>query len=145
LNEEKEDKGNKEDCRRNVIAKPDHGLEQPQEICKEPTRQETRHATQRMRNNRTAGEGTSVAELIKYGGERVMDAAHELIKLIWTTESMLQEWNAAIMWPMYEKWDKLECSNNRGIILSNSTYRILSSILNERLKIVTENIIGGGG
>ena len=41
LNEEKEDrgdKGDKEDYRRNPIIKPDHGLEQPQEICKEPTR-----------------------------------------------------------------------------------------------------------
>jgi hypothetical protein len=34
LNEEIEDKGNKEDYRRNLIAKPDHGLEQRQEICK---------------------------------------------------------------------------------------------------------------
>jgi hypothetical protein len=29
LNEEKEDKGDKEDYRRNLIVKPDHGLEQP--------------------------------------------------------------------------------------------------------------------
>ena len=36
LIEEKEDKGDKEDYRRNLIAKPYHGLEQPQEICKEP-------------------------------------------------------------------------------------------------------------
>jgi len=37
LNEEKEDKMNKEDYRRNLLPRPDHGLEQPQEICKEPT------------------------------------------------------------------------------------------------------------
>jgi hypothetical protein len=55
LIEEKEDKGDKEDYRRNFIAKPDHGLEQPQEICKEPTRQEIRHAIQRMRNNGSSG------------------------------------------------------------------------------------------
>ena len=36
LNEEIEDKRDKEDYRRNLIAKPDHGLEQLQEICKEP-------------------------------------------------------------------------------------------------------------
>jgi len=30
-------------------------------------------------------------ELIKYGGEGVMDAVHELTKLLWTTESMPQE------------------------------------------------------
>jgi len=37
LNEEKEDKGDKEDYRRNLTVKPDHGLQQPQEIRKEPT------------------------------------------------------------------------------------------------------------
>jgi len=55
-------------------------LEQPQEICKEPTCQEIGYAIQRMRNNRGSGEDTIVAELIKYGGEGVMDAIHELIK-----------------------------------------------------------------
>jgi hypothetical protein len=39
-----------------------------------------------MKNNVASGEDTIVAELIKYRGEGVMDAAHELIKLIWTTK-----------------------------------------------------------
>ena len=124
LNEEKEDKGDKEDCRRNLIAKPDHGLEQPQEICKETTRQEIRHAVQRMRNNRAPVEDTIVAELIKYGGEGVMDAVHELTKLMWTTESMPQEWNKGIICAIYEKGDKLECNNYRGITLLNNTYKV---------------------
>ena len=142
LNEEKEDKGNKEDYRRNLLSKPDHGLEQPQEICKEPTQQETRHAIQRMRNNRAPGEDTIVMELIKCGGEVVMDAFHELTKLIWTTENMPQEWNTGIICPIYKKGDKLECSNYRGITLLNNTCKIFLSILNERLKIITEKIIG---
>jgi len=50
-----------------------------------------------MRNNRAPGEYTVVAELIKYGGEGVMDEVHELIKLIWTTENMPQEWNTGII------------------------------------------------
>jgi len=139
LNEE--DKGHKEDYRRNLTAKPYLGLEQLQEICKEPTRQEITLAIQRMRNSRAPGDDTVVVELIKCG-EGVMDAVQELTKLIRTTESIPQEWNTGILCTLYEKGDKPECNNYKGITLLNNTCKIFSSILNERLKIVTEKITG---
>jgi hypothetical protein len=78
LNEEEEDKEDKEDYKWNLIVKLEHVPEQLQEICKEPTRQEIEYAIQRMINNRAPGEDTIVGERIKYGGEGVMGAVHEL-------------------------------------------------------------------
>jgi len=80
-------------------------------------------------------------ELIKYG-EGVMDAIHGLTKLIWTTECMPKEWNTGIICPICKKGDNLDCNSYSGITLLNNTCKIFSSILNERLKIVTEKIIG---
>jgi hypothetical protein len=53
------------------------------------------HAIQRMRNNRAPAEDTIVAVLMKYGG--VMDAVHELTKLIRTTESLSLERKTGII------------------------------------------------
>jgi len=95
-------------------TKPDRAQEQVQEICQEPTRYEVERAIQRMENNTVPGEETIVAELIKYGGDGIV-AFHELIKLIWTTENMPQEWDTGIICPIYKKGDKLGCNNYRGI------------------------------
>ena len=69
LNEDEEDKEDKEDYKSNIIVKLDHVIEQPQEIYKEPTRQEIGSAIQRKRNNRAPGEDTIVAELINMEGK----------------------------------------------------------------------------
>ena len=44
--------------------------------------------------------------------------------------------------PIFKKGDPKECKNHRGISVLNSAYKILSSILCERLKPFLQNIIG---
>ena len=142
LNEE--DEGKEENNKWNITANLDDELEQEhlQGVCQEPTWQEIRRAIQRIRNNRAPGEDAIVTELIKYGREGVLYAFYKLIKLIWTTEKMPQEWNTGVIRPIHKKGDKLECNNYRGITLLNNAYKIFSNIIIERLKIATEKIIG---
>ena len=79
---------------------------------------------------------------LEYEGEGEMDEIHELSKLMWTTENMPRKWNTGVICQKYKKGDKVECINYRRIKLFTNAYKIFSSILNGRLKLATEKIIG---
>jgi len=56
-------------------------------------------------------------------------------------EKMPNEWNKSIICPVYKKGEKSECSNYRRISLLNTTYKILATAINNRLKTYTEDLL----
>jgi hypothetical protein len=47
-----------------------------------------------------------------------------------------------IICPIFKKGDQFTCSNYRGITLLNVVYQVFSSVLNQRLKVIAELIVG---
>jgi hypothetical protein len=43
----------------------------------------TRNAVKYLKHNRAPGENSITSELIKYGGRKLWDRIHQLIKIIW--------------------------------------------------------------
>jgi len=82
------------------------------------------------------------SELIKYGGAQLAKAVTDLIKEIWRTEKIPNEWRTNIICPIHNKGDKLECKNYRKIPLLNTTYKVFRTILRNKLELLAENIIG---
>ena len=55
---------------------------------------------------------------------------------------MPDNWKIGLSVPLFRKGDKMKCENYGGIMLLNVTYKILSSVILERLKVYSEEILG---
>ncbi|KAI5708261.1 hypothetical protein M8J77_019306 [Diaphorina citri] len=107
-----------------------------------PSSEEVGAVIRKMKNNKAPGEDDIVAELIKYGGSSVEHAIHDIIKRVWIDEIMPDSWNVGVICPIHKKGDKSNCENYRGITLLNTTYKILTTIINNRIKECIEDKIG---
>lgn len=107
-----------------------------------PTYEETRDAILSLKNNKAPGSDTICAEMLKQGGEDLWRRMHKLVAKIWADETIPEDWNVGIICPLYKKGDKLTCSNYRGITLLSSVYKVFSTVLLNRIKPLTEDIIG---
>ena len=114
----------------------------PDPLLEEPSIEEVNGVLKTMKNNKAPGDDLITAELLKHGGPELEKKLHELMCLIWRTESMPEEWRLGLIVPVFKKGDKLQCSNYRGITLLNVAYKLLSGIVLRRLSVFSEDLLG---
>lgn len=107
-----------------------------------PTLEEIKELIKRGKNGKATGSDSINSELIKYGIEKIHKEVHNLIIEIWNNEQMPTEWNSGVIVTIHKKGDKTSCKNYRGITLLNTTYKILTSMIQKRLLYYTKNIVG---
>lgn len=96
-----------------------------------------------MKNGRAGGEDDIVIELIKLSNtESLIKEIQQLIASVWSSESMPEDWQSCILFPIHKKGDKRDCKNYRGISLLNVIYKIFSNALYKRMEPIAEEIIG---
>jgi Reverse transcriptase (RNA-dependent DNA polymerase) len=74
-------------------------------------------------------------------GENGVDVMFALCSKIWTEERIPEEWKQSIIVPIYKKKDKLVCDNYRGISLLCHAEKLLATIVLQRIKSRTEEIL----
>ena len=94
-----------------------------------------------LKRMKSPGTDNINAEPLQVAGTQMTQRIQELILNIWRTEKMPNEWNKSIICPIYKKEEKSECSNYRGISLLNTVYKILATVINNRLKVYALDLL----
>jgi hypothetical protein len=101
-----------------------------------PTYNEICSVINKLKITKAAGTDNTLAELIRYGGRTLKKKMHKLMLNIWNNERLPAQWNEGIICPIYEKCDRLNCSNYRPITLLNIAYKIFTILLNRLTDII---------
>ena len=67
---------------------------------------------------------------------------YSLLSKIWNEEVIPTDWRDGLLMPIFKKGNPGDCNNYRGIMLLNTTYKILASIIRKRLDKHVEEKIG---
>ena len=111
-------------------------------LVMEPSQEEMAKAICNLKTNKAPREDDIRAQLVKNASRELKESLHALICNIWRDEKMPDDWKVGLIVPLFKKGDKIKCENYRGITLLNIAYKILSSILLERFKEYSEEILG---
>jgi hypothetical protein len=108
----------------------------------EPSQEEVEKAICNLKIHKAPGEDDIIAELIEHASQELKKRFHALICRMWRDEKMPDDWKVGLIVPLFKKGDKMKYENYRGITLLNVAYKIQSSIVLERLKEYSEEILG---
>ena len=110
--------------------------------CQGILMEEVARAVKRLKDRKAPGVDNITAAEIKAATEGSgLLIAHQLLTRIWDEEIFPVEWKQAVIVPIYKKKDKLDCNNYRGVSLLCHYSKILTSIIMERIKMRTEEIL----
>ncbi len=108
-------------------------------IQREIGRAEVEKAIARLKSGKAAGMDGITAEMLKYGGDAVVEWKLFICKEAWKKGEVPDDWKKAIIVPLYKgKGSRSECSSYRGISVLSVPGKVYGRILTERLMEVTE-------
>ena len=74
----------------------------------------------KLKNGKAAGKGEITGEMIKGGGDRVMDWIWRLYNMAFESGVVPEDWRSTVIVPLYKgKRERTECKNYKGISLKS--------------------------
>jgi len=94
-----------------------------------------------MKRNKSPGVDNITAEEIQASGQHGVDILFNLCCKIWDMEEVPDCWKRSVIVPVFKKQDKLCCDNYRGISLLPHCEKLLASIILQRIRQRTDEIL----
>jgi len=97
-------------------------------------RQEIEEAVRKLKCNKSPGTDNIPAELLKAGGENMVDILLKICNLTLKTGEWPTKWTESIVIPLPKKGNIRKCENNRTISLISHSSKVLLYVLMNRMK-----------
>ncbi|XP_076043707.1 uncharacterized protein LOC143026815 [Oratosquilla oratoria] len=105
----------------------------------EITTEEIEYALKKMKNNKSPGCDELAVELLKQGGQEIKMYLKNIFNHAWNEGAIPEEWNNALICPIFKKGNKRECRNYRGISLLTHIGKVYERVLERRLRHLVED------
>ena len=135
--EEVRDKGEKDGDERVAV-------DVPESASVEPTIEEVRAAIGRIKRGKACGADGVFGEMLRSGGELLVNRMHGLILKVWRQEHVPEDWRDAVVIPLFKKGDRKVCDNYRPISLLSVAGKVLVMILEKRMREIIEPQLAEG-
>nr|KAG5689679.1 hypothetical protein BaRGS_006304 [Batillaria attramentaria] len=106
-----------------------------------PTKTEIIKAIKSLKSGKAAGPDCIPPEALKADIQTSTDMLHPLLRKIWESESVPQDWKKGHLVKLPKKGDLSSCSNWRGIMLLSIPGKVLTRIILERLKTALDKTL----
>ena len=100
--------------------------------------EEVRRGVRRLKVRKAAGICGIMPEMLRAGGEMVVQWLTGLFNMVWRVGRAPGDWKNAVIVPIHKKGSRMECTNYRGISLMSIVGKVFARVLNERVKVLTE-------
>ena len=87
-----------------------------------------------MRNGKAPGEDGISAEILRLGGESVVQWLKHLADRVWSEEAVPKDWKKSLVVPLHKKGTRSVCDNYRGISLLSIPSKVICRAILNRIK-----------
>ena len=127
------------DCEEREIDIRTEAEEREEKVSDEITEDEVRRAIRKIKSGKASGVCGIQGELLKAGGEVTVKWLQEIYSMVWRTDVVPRDWRRAVIVPIHKKGSRKLCKNYRGVSLLSIPGKVFASILNNRVRKVTED------